>query len=160
MDDKYKNMLTIGIALVSCFIFYVATRPCIFIKNEQGLIYNFIIKDNDFISLKYIHSVEKTEVIEKIGLDAKNALVLRETCYKSYGAGLPFCLKQGIFRQDGDWFIISDINKKLDNLDLRVSKNSKLKINYSGQDYNLFDEIDNNSVVNIRVGKYYNKYFL
>ena len=101
-----------------------------------------------------MHSVEKTVVIEKIGL-VNNELCIKEMLYQSFGAGLPFLVQQGQFRIENDWFIINDINEKITALSLRVSKNSKLTINYQGQAYNLYELIPDNSVVNIKSARYY-----
>ncbi len=46
------------------------------------------LKDGEDFSIKYTHSVELTEVVEIYQIQ-KNTIILKETYFKSYGAGLP-----------------------------------------------------------------------
>ena len=154
MAEKFKM---VGMIVVMVTLYYVVTlalRPCIVVENDANILYCFKLNADEEIALQYVHSVEKTVVIEKIGL-VNNELCIKEMLYQSFGAGLPFLVQQGQFRIENDWFIINDINEKITAISLRVSKNSKLTINYQWQAYNLYELIPDNSVVNIKSARYY-----
>ena len=111
MAEKFKM---VGMIVVMVTLYYVVTlalRPCIVVENDANILYCFKLNADEEIALQYVHSVEKTVVIEKIGL-VNNELCIKEMLYQSFGAGLPFLVQQGQFRIENDWFIINDINEK------------------------------------------------
>ena len=106
MAEKFKM---VGMIVVMVTLYYVVTlalRPCIVVENDANILYCFKLNADEEIALQYVHSVEKTVVIEKIGL-VNNELCIKEMLYQSFGAGLPFLVQQGQFRIENDWFIIN-----------------------------------------------------
>lgn len=67
--------------------------------------------------LEFVHSVERTPVRERLAASWGGKLVLRETRYLSYGAGLP---SEGAL-QEG-WLVAEDRRTALPELVLRVSR--------------------------------------
>ena len=86
-------------------------------------------KIRDEFTISYIHSVELTEVREIYDVEAKD-IILKETYFKSYGAGLPATTPYE-FEITPDGFRIFDINEVIETLIYRtgaVRANHKLII--------------------------------
>lgn len=88
-----------------------------------------IKKGSDF-SVEYTHSVQLTPVIEIYNIDEKGSIILKESYFYSYGAGLPATTPYK-FEITPNGFRIYDINKKIDDLIYRtgaVIANHKINI--------------------------------
>lgn len=68
------------------------------------------VKDKEEFTIEYTHSVEKSPVTEKYKIYG-DSLILLETSFKSYGAGLPATTEYK-FELTEDGFRIYDINKE------------------------------------------------
>lgn len=76
------------------------------------------MKDDEDFTIKYTHSVEKSPVTEKYKI-GKDKIILLETTFKSYGAGLPATTEYKFeFIEDG--FRIYDIDKTYKNVIYRT----------------------------------------
>ena len=85
------------------------------------------IKEGDQFTVEYIHSVQLTPVTESYIIDGYD-IILEETTFKSYGAGLPSTTPY-TFEITETGFRIYDINEKMDYLVYRtgaVRANHKL----------------------------------
>lgn len=71
--------------------------------------------------LRYVHSVEKTPVSEYFTLNETGAVVLTGTRFHGFGAGLPTDGAEGTFSRDGDAFVISDWERLIGQLRVRLS---------------------------------------
>jgi len=119
-----KNLFLAVFALV--ILIFGTYQPKIFIgtKNQAVAVVNY--KENLPLTIKFIHSVQKTPVIEE--LEVKNGeFILIRTKYQSQGVGLPFDAADGNFYRDGDWFIF-DMNRHFKNLELRTGKGTQLTV--------------------------------
>jgi len=97
---------------------------------KSGEILKIWILTEDNFKISYIHSVELTEVEEYYEIKGKY-IILKETTFRSYGAGLPSTTEYD-FEQTKDGFRIYNIDKKLEELVYRtgaVRANHKLIIN-------------------------------
>lgn len=71
-------------------------------------------------TLTYVHSVQKTSCYENIEVGPEGDLVLTSTEYESLGAGLPFLAGEGkLINRDG-CFILTDLNRRFDEIYLRT----------------------------------------
>jgi hypothetical protein len=75
------------------------------------------LRDSPFLELRYVHSVERTPVIEIYRIQ-RGSLVLVETRFRSSGWGLP---SQGYVLRGG-WFVVSGRDRPLGALHLRVTR--------------------------------------
>lgn len=129
-----KNLLLAALAVV--LIFASTHQPKIFIGTEFQTVAIKNSAENLPLTIKFIHSVQKTPVIEE--LEFKNGeFVLVRTKYKSQGVGLPFDAGDGTFHRDGDWFIF-DMNRHFKDLELRTAKGTQLTIILDGKTYELY----------------------
>lgn len=83
-----------------------------------------VVPGNSFSTL-YIHSVEKTLVQEIFVIDNQYRIILSETQVSSTGAGLPSQIfGEEQFRLQNGKFIISNINRFLPFIPLKIGKTS------------------------------------
>ena len=124
-------------AVVIVILFALTTSPKIFIGTERQAVAVVDAEENLPLTIEFMHSVQKTPVIEELAFDAGEFVLLR-TRYKSLGVGLPFDAGDGNFRREGDWFIMDDMNRRFKNLELRTGKGTRLKITVDGREYELY----------------------
>ena len=129
-----KNLLFAALAVV--LLFASTHQPKIFIGTEFQAVAVVNSSENLPLTIKFIHSVQKTPVIEE--LEFKNGeFVLVRTKYQSQGVGLPFDAGDGTFHRDGEWFIF-DMNRHFKDLELRTGKGTQLTVILDGKTYELY----------------------
>ena len=102
------------------FAAYFVSEPYLFGQTKDGWI--FVTKAVPGLPVKweYRHSVMKTHVEEYLAVnETADGLILHATKYQSMGVGLPFSEGDGHFRQEGDWFIMDDMERSYPTLSLR-----------------------------------------
>ena len=77
------------------------------------------LREDEPFSVEYTHSVQLTPVIETYHANANGDLILDETIFHSYGAGLPATTPY-TFEMTKDYFRIYDIHIKIDPLVYRT----------------------------------------
>ena len=123
-------------ALALFILSSITYQPKIFIGNQFKTLYVANYQENLPITIKFVHSVQKTPVIEELVL--KNGeFLLRRTKYQSQGVGLPFDISDGTFYRDNDWFIF-DMNRKFPLLELRTGKGTQLTLSIGNNSYELY----------------------
>ena len=130
-----KKLLFAVLALV--FLTMTTHQPKIFLGTESKTIFIADYQENLPVTISFMHSVQKTPVIEELEL-RNGEFVLLRTKYKSLGVGLPFDASDGNFHRDGDFFIMDDMNRHFKNLELRTGKGTKLKITVNGREFELY----------------------
>lgn len=131
-------MKKILIALVAAGILaFATTTPKIFIGTENQTVIIADAEENLPLTIEFIHSVQKTPVIEELAFQDDEFVLLR-TKYKSQGVGLPFDASDGKFYRDGEWFIFDDMNRRFKNLELRTGKGTRLKVTVGGKTFELY----------------------
>lgn len=108
------------------------------IDGEEKNITSVEAKKNLPLVISFIHSVQKTPVIEELEFDGEDFILLR-TKYKSHGVGLPFMESDGNFRIEDEYFIMDDMNRRIKNLELRTGVGTQLCINLEGQEFKLYE---------------------
>ena len=129
-----KIFLSAALALI--ILSSITYQPKIFIGNQFKTLSVTNYQENLPITIKFVHSVQKTPVIEELVL--KNGeFLLRRTKYQSQGVGLPFDISDGTFYRDNDWFIF-DMNRKFQLLELRTGKGTQLTLSIGNNSYELY----------------------
>ncbi len=93
-------------------------------------------KKNLPLEIKFIHSVQKTPVIEILNFDGEN-FILQRTIYKSHGVGLPFLESDGNFHFEDGNFIL-EMHREIKNLELRTGLGTQLTITLNGKIFELY----------------------
>lgn len=136
-------MKKILVAIILVLIIFKLTEEKIYIAveidNSTQIISSVDAKKNTPLVINFIHSVQKTPVIEELNFDGDKFILVR-TKYKSQGVGLPFMESDGVFREDGEWFIMDDMNRPLKNLQLRTGVGTNLTVTLNGQEFKLFEK--------------------
>ena len=118
MCRKMRRSAAIAIPiLIACGIVAAEYHLQVFIirnaKSEQ-LIFLRMVKPGNTFLLKYLHSVELSDVWDRFVIDADHEFVLTETRFQGQGAGLPTSLSgnEKLIRE-GDWFTITGMNRRV-----------------------------------------------
>lgn len=127
-------------------IFYIAEsyEEKIFVIAETGSeekIITSVNAEKDLpLTIKFIHSVQKTPVTEELKFNGKEFVLLR-TKYKSHGVGLPFMNSDGDFSIEDGFFVMDNMNRQIKRLELRTGTGTKHTINLAGQEIKLYEEV-------------------
>ncbi|MBQ9488114.1 MAG: DUF1850 domain-containing protein [Selenomonadaceae bacterium] len=105
-------------------------------------------KKNLPLTINFIHSVQKTPVIEELEFDGEKFILLR-TKYQSHGVGLPFMESDGTFREEDGFFIMDDMNRPIQNLSLRTGVGTNLTIMIDGQEIKLYEKFPAGTKIDI-----------
>ena len=112
---------------------WFATRPCISVFSEGNVLASCPADPGMEFSTRFIHSVQKTPVQEKLrGAADKRTLELGETRYHSFGVGLPFLASEGEFRQEGNDFVLTGMERRVAKLSLRTGVGTQLALTLAG----------------------------
>lgn len=125
---------------VAALLLCVISRPCVFLLGEEGLIAMKPAYGGLPVNIRFIHSVQKTPVEEYllVGEDVSD-LVLQSTRYHSFGVGLPFMADDGSFRQEGNDFVMDNMNRHFPSLSLRTGVGTMLTLTVDGDIYRLYE---------------------
>jgi len=108
------------------------------------------------ISLRFIHSVQKTPVIENLAVDSDvQGLVLHSTRYQSFGVGLPFLAEEGEFSMVGDTYVLNHMERRVPHLVLRTGVGTQLTLylGYARREYRLYERYAPGTPIDIRIGR-------
>ena len=129
-------------------------RLIIYNYNSETEIKEFNIKNNDYFSIEFIHSVNKSPVIDYYKFNDSNEIYVYKTIYYNYGAGVETELENRETLRYGDdgSMIIENINKKIDSLTYYLSSiyDHKLRIN-NGEEISLWDTCGKNLIIRIEI---------
>ena len=137
---KILACLFVAGILFFCTFEFGTKKICVFAEVDNKIKTVAIIdaRKNLPLTIKFIHSVQKTPVIEELEFDGEE-FVLRRTIYKSHGVGLPFMESDGDFREEDGNFIMDNMNRKIKNLQLRTGLGTKLCIVLDGKEFKLHE---------------------
>lgn len=152
----------IAVIVISGFIFGVVgtiSQPHVFVEANQGIYRTIPVKSGEKLSLSFVHSVQRTPVIENFIVEDSYILTLDSTEYQSFGVGLPFLAEDGIFQAEKDKFVMKDMNRPQECLRLRTGPEAKLSLTYAGQTIPLYSVFPAGTLVIIRVEPLYSRWF-
>ena len=133
------------------------------IENKRLIIYNYklgnVIKEytipyDGYFSIGFVHSVNKSPVIDYYKFNKNNEIYVYKTIYYNYGAGVESELENDevlSYGEDGS-MIIDNINKKIDNLTYYISDLYDHKLSINGdKEISLWDICGKNIMINIKI---------
>jgi len=139
-----SNKFVIGSAsLVVLFFLLKIHIPVIEIIVDEK---TYFVRDTSF-TLSWIHSIEKEPWYE-IYKRKNSHLILTETYFKTFGAGVP-SNKEIIKKNNG--FIHMKVNRKIDKLNIIVSENVQTTLIIGDKKIELYKLLENYSEVTIQV---------
>lgn len=138
MNSKWWKRGAILLLLLFLLFFHL---PVIQLQHNQQTYY----LSTDTFTLSWIHSVEKEEWSE-IYQRQDDSLLLTETRFKTFGAGVP---AQGEVIKVEDGFVHMRINREVDALHLNVSENVQTTLKTNETVVPLYELFESNSEVTI-----------
>lgn len=108
------------------------------------------VDNKDQFSLKYLHSVARTPVIEFFKIKDQKIL-LTGTEYQSYGAGLPTSIQLGDYILKDNKFIIKNIDQILPEIMLRVSDYAQHEFIYKQKKYKLYELVKTETLLQFKI---------
>ena len=114
--------------------------PVLIVSEQQGeevlIIPLFHGRDFDY---QYLHSVQKTPVQEHFTATPDNQLLLTSTTYESFGVGLPFLPEEGKLHHINGKYLLSDLKRKFDIINIGFMDLAQQELSYHGQEYSFRD---------------------
>lgn len=138
---KYVLWAIIAIGIVSAGVYQLFEKRIYVmaeVDNRQKQVASVKAEKNLPLTIKFIHSVQKTPVIEELEFDGED-FILRRTIYKSHGVGLPFSESDGDFREENGNFIMDNMNRRIKNLELRTGVGTELCIILGDKEIKLYE---------------------
>lgn len=146
-----KEFLLCGLGLFLA-LWQILTLPCIVVRAGGERLYLGEAAAGFPLSMRFIHSVQKTPVEEYLAVDdARQGFWLTATKYQSFGVGLPFAAAEGEFHQEGDYFWLRGQNRRFSHLALRVGVGTKLTLSLAGRAFPLYEQYQPGTLVTVEL---------
>lgn len=135
----FKGICRLLLAVVLAAALWHAGRPWLFVAGEDQLIDMMPAYSGMPVDIRFIHSVQKTPVEEYLVVGENlSELILQRTRYHSFGVGLPFMESDGSFYQEGDDFVMDNMNRRFPSLSLRTGVGTQLTVTVDGEAHYLY----------------------
>ena len=141
--------------LSSCHNHNIENKHLILYNNTLGTkIASFPINENSSFSIKFIHSVNKSPVIDFYKFDKDNNIYVYKTIYYGFGAGVETELEGNEILEYGNdgSMIVSNISKRIDSLTYYLSSIYDHTLKIDDQDeQSLWELCGKNIVIRIEI---------
>jgi hypothetical protein len=114
--------------------------PVLIVSEQQGeeVLIIPLLHGREF-DYQYLHSVQKTPVQEHFIALPNNQLLLTSTTYESFGVGLPFLPEEGKLHHVNGKYLLSDLKRKFDIINIGFMDLAQQELSYHGQEYSFRD---------------------
>lgn len=150
----------IALAAAVCLVaFDILSTPALIMRadgDREALIPQ--IRDEAPLTIRFIHSVQKTPVEEFLTVHADGRFHLTGTRYQSQGVGLPFLPEEGTFRREGDYFVL-DMDRDFPALSLRTGVGTELRIAAGDREIPLYERYPAGTRIDLTVEPLYKLFF-
>ena len=152
----YAIALCAALLLVA---FDILSAPALFLRADgDTIVLVRQIRGEAPLTIRFIHSVQKTPVEEFLTVRADGRFHLTGTRYRSHGVGLPFLAEEGAFRQEGDWFVL-DMDRSYDELSLRTGVGTRLTVEAGGRVLPLYEMYPPGTRIDLAAAPLYTYFF-
>lgn len=158
---KYKGRQSAGFSKAATVIFFIVlwacaalyfTRPVLWVTAEGETVAKVTAYEGLPIKIRFIHSVQKTPVEEYLHVeDDLRTIQLDCTIYHSFGVGLPFLETDGDWRQEGDSFILENMDRHFPSLSLRTGMGTQLTLTIDNEEYPLYEKYQPGSRIDLNI---------
>ena len=145
---KIILMLAVSMMLVGCGL--LEKKLSVVAVEENKIVSTVPARAGMPLTIRFIHSVQKTPVEEDLEFDGE-AWIVHRTRYKSQGVGLPFMESDGEFRREGDWFVMDGMARRIENLSLRTGVGTQLTLELDGNEIRLYEMFEPGTRVDLVV---------
>ena len=148
----YAIALCAAVLLVA---FDILSAPALFLRTEgETIVLVRQIHGETPLTIRFIHSVQKTPVEEFLTARADGRFHLYRTRYQSHGVGLPFLPEEGAFRQEDGHFVL-DMDRTYETLSLRTGVGTQLVIEAGGQELRAYERYPAGTRIDLTVAPLY-----
>jgi len=116
-------LLGIALALASILL-----RPCFVVLVDGDRLVTQEVQAELPFSIHFIHSVQKTPVLENLQVERDGTITLLSTQYQSFGVGLPFLESEGDFHMEGTSYVFDHMDRHFRTLTLRTGVGTQLTL--------------------------------
>lgn len=153
--------LVLGLSIIA--LAQVLLTPCLTLSAEGRRLAMYEAGGAE-LTIDFIHSVQKTPVEERLRVSPEgHELELVETRYHSFGVGLPFLESEGEFRQEGNDFVITGMDRHFPELALRTGVGTELTVTVSRAGYakrfELYEEYSPGKLIEVELLPLYKIFF-
>jgi hypothetical protein len=124
MSRWVKTGLIIVLFVYSIFLpTSVTANPslALIIENNRGSnLISVPIEPGELFTIRYIHSVDISPVYEVFYADEKKGIIIKETYFKMFGAGMGHWAGRGRVIGENGWIFIKDMNTVIGEFYLRI----------------------------------------
>ena len=159
MTIRKNFLLSISVVIFLAAIYFL-TRPYLFVRVAGENYLTLPARPGLAVSDFFIHSVQKTPVLENLVIDDEvQGFTLLSTKYQSFGVGLPFLPEEGNFRQEGDYYIMDDMNRHYSSLSFRVGVGTQLTLYVDEVKYPLYEEYAPGTEIDVFIAPLYHYFW-
>jgi len=98
-----------------------ASSLSLIIENDHGSnLISVPIEPGELFTIRYIHSVDISPVYEVLYADEKKGIIIKETYFKMFGAGMGHWAGRGKVIGENGWIFIKDMNIVIGEFYLRI----------------------------------------
>lgn len=150
MRRKYFIILTALLTLIAATTVRPEDTPALLVLDysSKAIILRAPLAYGRSFAIRYIHSVDRSPVFEVFKAEKGEGLVLIETYFRMFGAGMGHWEGHGTIVQEGQWIKIKDINRPLGSFTLRVgSREVAHTVLMDEKEWNLSQKVPGRRVV-------------
>lgn len=147
---KLSKNVIITLILVFALTFPILSVLTIREQQTKQILWMFIKPDK--IAVEWIHSVELEPWRETHFITPDNKLLLVESRFKAFGAGVPDNGADEFYVEDG-WFVMKGFHRVFEDLPIQVSCFSDHHVIVQQQAYYLCDKVKDGDFVTIKAEK-------
>ena len=136
---KLFLLMALALATVACGL--TEKQLKVVAVEQNKVIKSIAVRAGIPLTIRFIHSVQKTPVEEDLEFDGQ-AWIVHRTRYKSQGVGLPFMESDGDFHREGDWFVMDGMERRIEHLSLRTGVGTQLTLTLDGEEIKLFEQFE------------------
>lgn len=143
---RWSIVLAFVITLLLALV--IIRIPVLTLSEQQGdrVLIIPLVHGREF-DYRYIHSVQKTPVQEHFTAAPDNQLLLTSTTYQSFGVGLPFVPGEGKIHHIDGKYILTDLNRKFDIINIGYMALAHQELFYHGKHYKFEDYFRSGSIL-------------
>ena len=124
MPRCLKTVLLITLLLYVLFSPAIAKTTCplflIIEKGDNKELISIPIEPGEGFTIRYLHSVDISPVYEVFYADEKKGIIIKETYFKMFGAGMGHWPGRGRIVEQNGWIFIKDMNIAIGEFYLRT----------------------------------------
>lgn len=151
--------LIIVVLVLAGFGGWLLLRPCLYITSGDHIFSDAPVKTGDRFSTRFIHSVQKTPVLENFVVDTESKeIILDSTKYQSFDVGLPFLRTDGSFKMQDGYFLMENMNRHFPSVTMRTGVGTKLTVFINDREIRLYEELPNGTAVKFYIAPYYKRF--